>query len=224
VVSQPANLAKLLQHAAAAGTGVCVGGSGDDGSSKGMRRRGAGGDAAAVGVSGGEWEERREEGEAEFDDTFGGKDAQAPQCTGSAALKVPSARAVRGAGGSGPVAVIDVLASRTRRSMSSSGGCGSEEASSEGAGGSSGSSGSSGKGSSDELSAVGAHARPRGGGVRRWVGTKERECSVLYWRAFTNIRREPRLLLLHLLVAVVLGVVVGSVFFKLGNTQVRVGF
>jgi hypothetical protein len=49
-----------------------------------------------------------------------------------------------------------------------------------------------------------------------------RECAVLYWRAFTNMRREPRLLMLHLLVALSLGLVVGAVFFKLENTQVGV--
>ena len=62
-----------------------------------------------------------------------------------------------------------------------------------------------------------------GGALRRagdWAGGVLRECAVLYWRAFTNMRREPRLLLLHLLVALVLGLVVGAVFFKLDTSNV----
>ncbi|KAI8475486.1 MAG: hypothetical protein J3K34DRAFT_483207 [Monoraphidium minutum] len=49
-----------------------------------------------------------------------------------------------------------------------------------------------------------------------------REAAVLAWRAFTNMRREPRLLMLHLLVALGLGLLVGAVFFKLDSSQIGV--
>jgi hypothetical protein len=53
-----------------------------------------------------------------------------------------------------------------------------------------------------------------------WAAGQARQCAVLYWRAFTNMRREPRLLLLHLLVAIILGLVVGAVFFQLDGSNV----
>ncbi|GBF87535.1 ABC transporter Adp1 [Raphidocelis subcapitata] len=53
-----------------------------------------------------------------------------------------------------------------------------------------------------------------------WLGGQARECAVLYWRAFTNMRREPRLLLLHIVVAAALGLVVGAVFFRLDSSNV----
>jgi energy-coupling factor transporter ATP-binding protein EcfA2 len=60
------------------------------------------------------------------------------------------------------------------------------------------------------------------GQAREWAGCVVRECAVLYWRAFTNIRREPRLLMLHVVVALALGVVVGAIFFKLDLSQIGV--
>jgi ATP-binding cassette subfamily G (WHITE) protein 2 len=55
---------------------------------------------------------------------------------------------------------------------------------------------------------------------REWLAGAARECAVLYWRAFTNMRREPRLLMLHALVALALGLVVGAVFFRLDGSNV----
>jgi len=66
-----------------------------------------------------------------------------------------------------------------------------------------------------------ADPRPsRAAAVAEWTAGKARECAVLFWRAFTNMRREPRLLLLHMLVAIILGLVVGAVFFKLDGSNV----
>jgi ABC-type multidrug transport system ATPase subunit len=91
-------------------------------------------------------------------------------------------------------------------------------------GGGTSTSSSSSTSSSDSHRASGCGGgRGRGlGGARNWAAAKARECAVLYWRAFTNMRREPRLLMLHLLVALVLGLVVGLVFFQLENSQVGV--
>ncbi|GBF94737.1 ATP-dependent permease [Raphidocelis subcapitata] len=82
--------------------------------------------------------------------------------------------------------------------------------------------GAGGKAASEHGSFAPSGGAAGGGGARGWVDGKARECAVLYWRAFTNMRREPRLLMLHLLVALVLGLVVGAVFFQLENTQVGV--
>jgi ATP-binding cassette subfamily G (WHITE) protein 2 len=66
-----------------------------------------------------------------------------------------------------------------------------------------------------------AAARPRPSArLSHWFGGQARECSVLYWRAFTNMRREPRLLTLHMVVALALGLVVGAVFFRLDASNV----
>jgi hypothetical protein len=46
--------------------------------------------------------------------------------------------------------------------------------------------------------------------AREALGRRRREAAVLFWRAFTNTRREPRLLGLHLGVGLVLGLFVGA--------------
>jgi len=74
-------------------------------------------------------------------------------------------------------------------------------------------------GCSEAADGSGATAGAR---FKNWSDRKARECAVLYWRAFTNMRREPRLLMLHILVALILGLVVGAVFFQLENSQVGV--
>jgi ABC-type multidrug transport system ATPase subunit len=70
------------------------------------------------------------------------------------------------------------------------------------------------------LAAGGRRRAGPGARLSHWAGRQARECAVLYWRAFTNMRREPRLLMLHLAVALVLGLVVGAVFFRLDGSNV----
>jgi hypothetical protein len=230
VVSRPASLAALLRHSAAAGTGVFVGSSNGSPNGKG------GVNGGVNGVNGGPVQRKGSSSSSNWDDT--GVNPRAAGDQGGVVVTNPAAAAaVADEAG----CVIDVHAGQRQpgggRVSGSS--LGSSElleaaaaagaAAAGGGAGASGSSGGSDLGSSSSSGALAALGNSGGGGggggaaarVREWAGAQRRECSVLFWRAFVNIRREPRLLLLHWLVAVVLGIVVGLIFFQLGSTQVR---
>jgi len=58
--------------------------------------------------------------------------------------------------------------------------------------------------------------------LRRRAAAYGNELGVLFWRCFSDIRRSPGMLLLHLIVALAMGLLVGLIFYQLDDTNIGV--
>ncbi|KAI8468840.1 MAG: hypothetical protein J3K34DRAFT_459689 [Monoraphidium minutum] len=203
VASQPAGLAMLLAYQEkCADARRRVAGAGAGGGAAAARAEAAGGGSITVNV-------QATSGELPAPLGGGGQQPQQQQAAQAQQQQAPPASAFA----KGPFAMAAVAAAAAAAGGAPHGAAAAPPAAPSEAGATTAGTTVAG----DDVGGCGPRGRPAAAAARA-----ARECAVLYWRAFTNMRREPRLLMLHILVAVVLGLVVGAVFFKLENTQVGV--
>lgn len=68
----------------------------------------------------------------------------------------------------------------------------------------------------DAAATAGRSVRQRAAGCGQGSGRLSRELAVLYWRTLVDILRNPSLLLLHWVVAVGMGLLMGFIFYDVG--------